>query len=167
VEYRPRRWYICDMFPASSANPVVNEIKGLVRDTIAALFNQSDFPALRLSLVGGGIIHSPDVSYTGTLKLISGQESHNSLLQYSQIWCIFASTFQTILDGQKVRQRELWYKLKTTGLFTSPSTLNQRILDACSVIAYRGDMLCERVAYLADCIRSRRVKISIQVLAKP
>ena len=43
-------------------------------------------------------------------------------------------------------QRELWYRLKTTKLFPSPSHVNEKILEVCAAVSCRCALRCPREA---------------------
>lgn len=45
-----------------------------------------------------------------------------------------------------VWQRELWYRIKPTGLFGSPEEVNRRVLDVCAVLSERCGDRCPREA---------------------
>ena len=65
--------------------------------------------------------------------------------QLAQLWAILAAVHATLAAGAKCTQRELWYRLKTTGLFAAgPPAVNERILDACAAISARCGIAVRR-----------------------
>ena len=45
-----------------------------------------------------------------------------------------------------VWQRELWYRIKPTGLFANPEEVNRRVLDVCAVLSEQCGGRCPREA---------------------
>ena len=43
-------------------------------------------------------------------------------------------------------QRELWYRIKPTGLFANPEEVNRRVLDVCGVLGEQCGGRCPREA---------------------
>ena len=48
--------------------------------------------------------------------------------------------------GRAVWQRELWYRIKPTGLFANPEEVNRRVLDVCGVLGEQCGGRCPREA---------------------
>ena len=56
----------------------------------------------------------------------------------AQLWAVLAAIHATLASDGRCTQRELWYRLKTTGMFASgPPLVNDRVLDACAAVSFR------------------------------
>ena len=80
------------------------------------------------------------------IEVRSGTHGGAARRHLAQLWVVLDAVHATLLDGTKMTQRELWYRLKTTGLFASPQQVNERVLDACAAISCRCGTPCPREA---------------------
>ena len=46
--------------------------------------------------------------------------AHEQLRRLAQLWLVLAALYRNLVSGKKLAQRELWYRLKPLGIFTSP-----------------------------------------------
>ena len=68
----------------------------------------------------------------------SGEKSIVARRQLAQLWTVLEAIHATLGSDGRCTQRELWYRLKTTGLFPGgPPLINERVLDACAVVSKR------------------------------
>ena len=76
----------------------------------------------------------------------TGAKSIGARRQLAQLWLIIAAVHSSLEEGCKMTQRELWYRLKTTGMFATPVQVNDRILDVCAALSCRIGAQCPRQA---------------------
>ena len=76
----------------------------------------------------------------------SGARSIKSRRKLAQIWAVLAAVHATLVANCKMTQRELWYRLKPSGLFSGPPIVNERILDLAAAVTARAGVPCPREA---------------------
>ena len=51
------------------------------------------------------------------------------------LWMVMEIVHGNLASGKKATQREIWYRLKPTGLFSNPASVSNAVLDVCSVVS--------------------------------
>jgi len=69
-----------------------------------------------------------------------------ALTRLTQLWVVIGVLHGIVVKGKKLTQRELWYRIKPTGLFASPEEVSRRVLDVCAVLSERCGGRCPREA---------------------
>ena len=125
------------------------EVSALAADAFARLVQEYGLKVANVSLVarhaaslrvdGNGVIAQPDGSAT-----CSGSRGSAGRRHLAQLWAVLAAVHSSMKSGRKMTQRELWYRLKTSGLFANPQQVNDRVLDACAAISCRSGVACPR-----------------------
>lgn len=64
----------------------------------------------------------------------------------TQLWVVIGVLHGVMTKGKKLTQRELWYRIKPTGLFANPEEVNRRVLDVCGVLGEQCGGRCPREA---------------------
>jgi hypothetical protein len=93
-----------------------------------------------------GAAGEKDEAADDAIEVRSGTHGGAARRHLAQLWVVLDAVHATLHDGTKMTQRELWYRLKTTGLFSSPQQVNERVLDACAAISFRCGTPCPREA---------------------
>ena len=134
------------------------EIEALSRDALMRIVGESGLAVADISLIArsrgaqeqydadDGAIIAGDEQHESTIELRSGTRGSSARRQLAQLWAVLAAVHASLVGGTKMTQRELWYRLKTTGLFASPQQVNDRVLDACAAISHRCGSPCPREA---------------------
>ena len=118
--------------------PVIEE---LARESAMRLIERSGLEVADLTHVVRSL------ESTTTTAVRSGARSLDSRRQLAQTWAVLAAIHANLLAGSKMTQRELWYRVKPTGLFTGgPTQVNERVLDAAAVVSARSGEPCPREA---------------------
>eukprot|EP00965_Chrysotila_dentata_P216596 6189463-Pleurochrysis_carterae.AAC.2 len=73
-------------------------------------------------------------------------KSVKAMRKLAQTWILMKRVHESLLAGEKQTQRELWYKLKPSGLFSSAEEVFERVLDVCAVITQHAGVPCPREA---------------------
>lgn len=68
------------------------------------------------------------------------------LHRLNQMWTLIPLLYQIAAKRKKLTQRELWYRLKPTGEFSSPDEVNMRVLDVCAMVSEGCQARCPRSA---------------------
>jgi len=72
--------------------------------------------------------------------------AHEQLRRLAQLWLVLAALYRNLVSGKKLAQRELWYRLKPLGIFTSPQQVYDRVSESGAIIAEWTGKACPREA---------------------
>ena len=144
------------------------EVEALARDALIRIVTESGLGVADLTLLArpsgalelydeddaivaaarcaAGAAGEKDEAADDAIEVRSGTHGGAARRHLAQLWVVLDAVHATLHDGTKMTQRELWYRLKTTGLFSSPQQVNERVLDACAAISFRCGTPCPREA---------------------
>jgi DNA topoisomerase VI subunit A len=132
---------------AASRTTAEHEILTLARDSLLRIVRSHGTHVANVSLLvrqrgmcddHGALKESTAVAVLGGASTITARR------QLAQLWAVLAEVHATLAAGGKCTQRELWYRLKTTGIFPGPPTVNERVLDACAAVSCRCGAVVRR-----------------------
>ena len=125
----------------ASRSVAEHEIAGLAVDALKRITSQHGLGVADVSLLvrqrgmcddDGALAEGAETTKMGGEKGIAQRR------QLAQLWTVLEATHATLRADSRCTQRELWYRLKTTGLFSGPPQVNERVLDACAVVSHRS-----------------------------
>lgn len=132
---------------------VAAELEGLARDALHRIVNEHGLHVADIAMVDRSRANEAVDAETGAIVLgsseapgRSGERGASARKRLAQTWAIVAQAHASLVAGSKMTQRELWYRLKTTGLFASPQQVNDRVLDVCAAVTLRAGLPCPREA---------------------
>ena len=124
----------------------VADLSLLARPRGALELYDDDEAIVAAARCAAGAAGKNDDAADDAIEVRSGTHGGAARRHLAQLWVVLDAVHATLLDGTKMTQRELWYRLKTTGLFASPQQVNERVLDACAAISCRCGTPCPREA---------------------
>ncbi|KAL1526095.1 hypothetical protein AB1Y20_014824 [Prymnesium parvum] len=76
----------------------------------------------------------------------SNAGTRGSMAQLAQLWVLLAAVHHGLACGRKTTLRELWYRLKTSRLFSSPAQVSAKLHEVCAAVSCRAALPCPREA---------------------
>ncbi len=136
--------------PTLTRDRVISELEGMVCDALSRLADESGTSA-NVTMVDRTREAEVQDEDDGAISLDCGrsvtrraESGFVARKQLAQTWVVVAQLHDALVSGKKMTQRELWYRLKTTELFSGPPQVNERILDVCAAVSFRCGVPCPR-----------------------
>ena len=128
----------------SSRDVVLRELELLARDSLRRIVHEHGVHVADIPLAV--VDQRCQEESTGTEATLieaasrTGDRSICARRQLAQLWAVLGAVHSSLASGGKVTQRELWYRLKTGGLFSGPQMVNDRVIDLCAAVSARLGM---------------------------
>jgi meiotic recombination protein SPO11 len=126
---------------------IIHELEALARDASRTIVTESGLSVADVPVLCRG---TESIGRDGTIvhnakhTIVSGARTIASRRLLAQLWSVICEIHASLLSGSKMTQRELWYRLKVCGLFTSPKQVSERVVDVCFALAYRRGVAVPR-----------------------
>ena len=134
--------------PQPERDDVVRALEGLARDALVRIGTDHGLGVADVALLvrARGAVDqcTGGLAAEGTTTTMGAARNIHMRRQLAQLWALLETLHASLVSGSKATQRELWYRLKPSGLFASPAQVNARILDLAAAVSLRLGAPCSR-----------------------